>query len=379
MLYTAVLLCALFGCDKACYILYATGKAEEMSVLNEQELKAQIKSSEFSPAYLIYGEENYLKEHYISLLKKKLVDPAFESFNFHRFEGADIDLDDVFKDAQMLPMMSEYNFVLVRDYPVEKSKNDIKLLEEYLTDAPESTVLVFLYSSLTPDAKSASFKKLIKAFDKSGAVINLEKRNESEVAKLLVAGAKKRGSSISVDNAKYLVSVCGNDMVVLLNELDKLSSFAHSSEITRDIIDNMATKCLQARVYDLSKAIVAGNADSAFGVLNTLFAMKEEPVIILSVIGGVFVDMYRVKCAKTAGMVYDDVAKYYNYRGREFALRNATRDCARLTEKQLRNAIDEITEADIKIKSTATDKRLILEELVAKLFLIMKGVSYAQG
>ena len=42
----------------------------------------------------------------------------------------------------MLPMMSEYNFVLVKDYPIEKSSNDIKLLEEYLSDAPDSTVLV---------------------------------------------------------------------------------------------------------------------------------------------------------------------------------------------------------------------------------------------
>lgn len=348
-----------------------------MAILNEQDLKAQIKTGSFGPAYLIYGEESYLKEYYLSQLKKKLVDPAFESFNFHRFENSNIDLDDVFKDAQMLPMMSEYNFVLVRDYPVEKSKSDIKLLEEYLADAPDTTVLLFLYDSITPDVKSASFKKVIKAFDKAGSVVNLEKRKESDVAKLLVSGAKKRGSVITLDNAKYLISVCGNDMVILLNELDKLSAFAKDKEITKEIIDNMATKCLQARVYDLSKGIAAGNADLAYNVLNTLFAMKEEPVVILSVIGGVFVDMYRVKCAKTGGMGYDDVAKYYNYKGREFALRNATRDCAQLTEKQLRQALDVIMETDLKIKSTSADKNLLLEELVAKLFLIMKGVSYA--
>lgn len=43
----------------------------------------------------------------------------------------------------MLPMMSEYNFVMVKDYPIEKSANDIKLLEEYLKDAPDTTVFVF--------------------------------------------------------------------------------------------------------------------------------------------------------------------------------------------------------------------------------------------
>lgn len=348
-----------------------------MAKLGEAQLKEQIKNSSFSNAYLIYGEESYLKEHYVSLLKKKIVDPTFESFNLHQFDGKDTALDDILKDAQMLPMMSEYNFVLVRDYPVEKSKSDLKLLTEFLEDVPESTIFVFVYDAIEPDVKSAGFKKIITAFDNAGAVVNMEKRSETDVAKLLVSGAKKRGSVLDISNAKYLISVSGNDLKNLLNELDKLAYFAHGQEITKDIIDNMATKCLQARVYDLSKAVVSADSDTAYSVLDTLFGMKEDPILILAVIGGVYVDMYRVKCAKTAGFSYDDVAKYYNYRGREFALRNASRDCAGLTENQLRESLDEIMNTDLKLKSTATDKKLLLEELIVKLILIAKEVQYA--
>lgn len=348
-----------------------------MAKFSEKGFKEQIKSGEFSNAYLIYGEEGYLKNHYVSLMKKKIVDPVFESFNFHKFEGKDISLDDILKDAQMLPMMSEYNFVLVRDYPIEKSKAEQKLLLEFLSDVPESTIIVFLYDSLEPDVKSASFKKIVTAFDNSGCVVNLEKRSEADVAKLLVSGAKKRGSVLDINNAKYLISVAGNDMKILLNELDKLSYFSQGTEITKDTIDNMATKCLQARVYDLSKAVVAGNADTAYEVIDTLFVMKEDPILILAVIGGVYVDMYRVKCAKTAGFSYDDVAKHYNYKGREFALRNASRDCAKLTEEQLRNSLDAIMDTDLKLKSTAIDKKLLLEELIVKLILTARRVAYA--
>lgn len=348
-----------------------------MAKLNEAQIKAQIKSGSFSNAYLIYGEESYLKEHYISQLKKKIVDPAFESFNFHQFEGKDTSLDDILKDAQMLPVMSEYNFVLVRDYPIEKSKADIKLITEFLEDVPESTVIAFLYDAIVPDKKSAGFNKVVSAFDNAGAVVNMEKRSEADVAKLLVSGAKKRGSSIDINNAKYLISISGNDLKNLLNELDKLSYFAQGKEITREIIDNMAAKCLQARVYDISKALVTGDCDTAYKALDTLFGMKEDPILILAVIGGVYVDMYRVKCAKTAGFSYDDVSKHYNYKGREFALRNASRDCAKLSENQLRKSLDEIINTDIKLKSTAIDKKLLLEELMAKLILIADGVHYA--
>lgn len=348
-----------------------------MARLNEAQLKAQIKNGDILNAYLIYGEESYLKEHYISQLKKKIVDPTFESFNLHQFEGKDTTLDDILKDAQMLPMMSEYNLVIVHDYPITKSKSDIKMLTEFLEDVPESTVLIFHYDAIEPDVKSAGFKKILTAFDNAGAVVNLEKRSESDVAKLLVIGAKKRGSEIDINNAKYLISVSGNDLKVLLNELDKLSYYAQGKEITKDIIDNMATKCLQARIYDLSKAVVSGNSDNAYAIIDTLFNMKEDPISILAVIGGVYVDMYRVKCAKTAGFSYDDVSKHFNYKGKEFVLRNASRDCAVLTENQLRKSLDEIMNTDLKLKSTSTDKKLLLEELIVKLILIAKELRYA--
>ena len=166
-------------------------------------------------------------------------------------------------------------------------------------------------------------------------------------------------------------------MKTLLNELDKLSYYAKNSEITREIIDNMATKCLQARIFDLSKAVVNGNADLSYKVLNTLFEMKEDPIVLNATIGSVYIDMYRVKCAKAAGYSYSDVGEYYNYKRREFALKNASANCAKLNDKQIRASIDEIIDVDIKLKSTAIDKRLLLEELIAKLLMIAKERQYA--
>ena len=348
-----------------------------MAKLDEQGLKAQIKSGEYSNAYLIYGDESYLKNHYVSQIRKKLINPAFEAFNLHIYDGKDIKLDDALKDAQILPMMDEYNLVIVKDYPVTRSKNDIKLIEEYLEDLNENAVFIMLFDAYEPDEKSAAFKNLVKLFDKYGACVNIQKRSENDVAKLLVSGAKKRGSSIDMNNARYLISVSGNDLKVLLNELDKLALFAKDGEITKAIIDDMATKCLQARIFDVSKAIVAGNPDAAYNALGVLFEQKTEAVVINGAIAGAYIDMYRVKCAKSAGFSYDKVVADYGYRGREFAVKNASRNCENLSEEQLRLSIDEIIKTDLKLKSTGIDSRLAVEELIAKLILIARGVSYA--
>ena len=58
-----------------------------MPKINESELKKEIKSGDFKNAYLLYGEESYLKEYYASELKNKIVDKTFEAFNFHYIKG----------------------------------------------------------------------------------------------------------------------------------------------------------------------------------------------------------------------------------------------------------------------------------------------------
>lgn len=348
-----------------------------MAKIGEKELKQQIKNKEFSNAYFIYGEESYLKEFYVNKLKEMIVEPAFADFNFHQYNGKDTSLDDILKDAEMLPMMSSYVFIHVSDYPFGDSKNDCETIKEFLIDLPETTILVFSYDNIVVDIKkNTKWKAVESAFAKFGSSVNLEKRTESDLVKLLVSGCKKRGALLTSDNARYLISVSGSDIKTLLNETEKLSSFVNGGEITKDIINQLAVKCLQARVYDLSKAIVKGDYNKAYSVLDTLFAMKEESISVLSVISGCYVDMYRAKCAKIAGEPVEDVANYYSYKGREFALRNAMRDCAALSVDQLRKSLDVLMQADNALKSTGADKRLILEETLVKLLLISKEVSY---
>lgn len=352
-----------------------------MAKISETELKNQIKTGEFSNAYLIYGEESFLKSHYVYLLKNKLVEPAFEDFNFHSYSGKDTTLDEILKDAEMLPMMSSFNFVLVCDYPFDKSESDVKLLQEFLNDVPETTILVFWYDSLDFPLKNKDGKVLSKsnkienAFTKAGSAVELKPRTEAELVKMLVSGFKKRGALISPNHAKYLISLAGTDIQTLQNETEKIAHFVKGAEVTREVIDRLATKSLQARVNDLSKAIVAGDYDKAYSVLNTLFILETKAEYLLGTISKSYVDMYRVKCAKAAGKPANDIKNYFSYPFDSY-INNAVRDSAGLSVKQLRKSLDVLMEADNALKSTSADKKLIFEEAMVKLLLISKEVRY---
>jgi len=54
-------------------------------------------------------------------------------------------------------------------------------------------------------------------------------------------------------------------------------------------------------------------------------------------------------------------------------LRNAARDCARLPVEALRQSLDVLAEADGNLKSSRTDKRIVLEQTAARLIVLAKG------
>ena len=201
-----------------------------MAKVGEAELKNQIKSGDFSNVYMIYGEEDYLKEYYVNKLKDKLVEPAFADFNFHQYDGKKTPVSEILNDADMMPMMAQYSLLLVVDYPFDKSKDDVEKVKTYLKDINPSSVVVFLFNQIDVNAK---FKTLENAIAKAGTVVNLEKRTEGELAKLIISSAKKRKCTIDTANAKYMISLVGNDIKTVFNELEKMCSFVGEGEITR--------------------------------------------------------------------------------------------------------------------------------------------------
>lgn len=344
-----------------------------MALFNEDTLKKQIKSGDFSRVYIIYGSEGYLKQYYADLICKKSVGKDFEDFNLKKLEGRDTSLNEIYDCISAFPMMSEYTCTLVKDYPLTEFVNDQnKINDEFnsvITDIPESSILVFWMDTVEVDEKNKKWTSLIKLFDSVGVCAKIEKRTRSALEKLLVSSAAKKDCTLSRENAGYIITLVGEDMATLQNELNKVCAFANSGEITREHIDKTVIISVEAKVFQLSRMIVRGEADNAFENLNNLFKLREEPIAILAVLSKAFIDMYRVKAIKETGTPYSKLAEDFpaSYRGRGFILDNAANDSKNYSVTQLQNALDILSDADRRMKSTAEDNKTILEELILRL------------
>ena len=335
-----------------------------MPALNESALKQKLRENPVG-VYLIYGEENYLKKVYIDKIVSKTVDDSFADFNFHTFDGKEATLSDIYESAQAVPMMAETKCVLVKDYPLDTlDDNGIDQLKTVIDDNPEDCALIFSFVAYEP--KGAKWTKIIKLFEKSAYAVKLEKKTAVELAKMLESGAKKRGTAFEKGVASYLVSCVGADLNTLLNETEKVCAYAQG-EIKKSDVDAVCIKSLDAKVFDMIKDLTARRFDSAFRKLELLFEQREDEFQILGALIASYTDIYRAKSAVKSGGRAENIAQYYNYAGKEFRLTNAARNSSQLTFDDISECVDILVEADTAMKSTSTDKRLILEKAIVKL------------
>jgi len=344
--------------------------------ITEAELKKQIKEGGLRPVYFLYGEETYLSGHYAGQIAAKAVgSDELAAFNLQKFDGRECTAEALEDAAEALPLMAETKCVVVRDYDAAGggAAQQERLLR-LVSDPPESSVLVFWQDAVEADVKkSAKWKAFAAAVEKKGACVEFKRKTTADIVKLLCSGAARRGSCLQPDNARLLVEQGGNELNRLLNELDKLCALAGEGEITREMIETAGTKNLEASVFDLSKAILQHHYHRAYAILHRLLSQREEPVAILAVLSSAYADLYRAKVAAAAGQQADTLAGDFQYRGKEFRLRNAARDCSRLSIQVLRESLETLAQADLRLKSSRTDKRVVLEQTAARLIVLAKG------
>lgn len=343
-----------------------------MPELDERDLKKQIKEKAFSNFYFIYGDEAYLKKHYAGRICDRCVDDALRDFNFHRFEGKNIDFDALTDAVEAFPMMSERTCVLLKDVPVDAlSQNDRDKLMHLLSDIPPTCVVVMWMDTVEVNPKkNAKWRSFIKDITPYASLVPLDKRGRTDLIKLLTGGAEKRGCTISRETAAYLLTLVGDDLTNLLSELEKLCAFRASGEITKKDVDALAVRTVDAVVFDLSKAMFRGDAAAVFSILAALFKQKAEPVMILGALIACYVDIYRVKVFMLAGGRAEDVATVFNYKGKEFRLRVAAGDGANLSLEKIRKCLDILMQCDKNLKGSGMDPRLLLERALTELMLV---------
>lgn len=343
-----------------------------MPKISESELNKQIKNKAFSNMYLIYGNEKMFVSSYTKKLLDAVAGKDKNDFNFHEF-SSEINFDDFAAAVQMVPFAAENNCVYLYDIAFdEMDKDSIDRLYEICSLGVQSTVIIFSMPSYVPKKNARLFSSFVKKCDKIASVCNFEKQNHQMLEKFVAKWANEYGKIISHINAEKIINLVGEDLNLLKNETYKICSYSDGEQVTDEDIEKLATVNLEAKIFSLADDVLNGYGDRAFNTLDKLFYQQEEPIKMLFVLSGAYIDAYRIRVADECAISKTQVATEFEYKNRAFVLDNSRRATARVSTDALRKSLDLLVDADIKFKSTSVNKRILMEQLIAKLLLISK-------
>ena len=349
-------------------------------MIQEHDLKATVSRGSIKPIYLLVGNDPYLTKHYANLIAKKSV-PQNPDFNLFTMQE-NCSLQDIYDRYFQFSFTGERICVLASNFDFEGCPIAVfKELQELAENPSDCNVLVLYYDVLNINTKKSDrFKKLAKSIEKGGGVVcELNHKTETELAKMLTASAAKRLRKLDISVAKYMISVCGTDLNILINELEKLCAFVKENEIIeKETVDEICVKTLEASVYDITRYMLQGKPEKVYHSLNTLLASGVSPNEIHTLIVSAYVDIFRVKAAVEAGKKPESIAADFGYpNNRIFVLNNAARDGKYLTQKQIGDIINEILKSDSAIKSntklSGNSSAAALEILITKILKIAAG------
>lgn len=233
------------------------------------------KTKNFYPLYFIYGVEDF----YIWNIKKSAINNFDDSLkaNTRIYDKSNFEINEVIRHLDNMPMMNDKKLVIFENidyFKNKKNKNDDNSLIDVIEKNKDINIIIVLnYETDDGYGKYYTSNKYIDYFSKNGIVVNLTKLPERDLCNMVESRFKKNKVNIDKFNVSYLISICGDNLSNLNNEIDKLSAYVDKNNtVTKDDIDLIVTKSLANSVFKLIELYNEKKQDKAIEFYGNLIS-----------------------------------------------------------------------------------------------------------
>ncbi|WP_016952827.1 DNA polymerase III subunit delta [Anabaena sp. PCC 7108] len=256
------------------------------------------------PIYVYWGEDDFAIEKAVTVLRDRILDPLWISFNYTTFPPEQADAVIQALNQVMTPTFGAggrlvwlINTTLCQHCP----ENVLAELQRTLAVIPEDSFLL-LTSRNKPDERLKA-TKFLKQFAQEFREFSLIPPWKTELLVQAVnQAAETVGVKLTPQTAELLAESVGNDTRLLYNEMEKLRLYIAGSHKPLDV--NTVTALVRnttQNTLQLSAAIRTGDTAKALGVVADLINASEPGLRIVATLIGQFRTWLLIKIMMEAG------------------------------------------------------------------------------
>ena len=321
-----------------------------------KSLNEDIKTGQFKPAYLLYGEEAYLKKQYKDKLTKAML-PESDTVNYAYYEGKGTNPAELIDLAETMPFFEDRRLIVVENSGF--FKNATPELADYIKNMPETACFIFVESEVDKRGK------MYKAVKDKGRAVEMGRQDEKTLLYWLAGMVKKEGKQIKESTARYLVAKTGTDMENLEKEMEKLFSYTlGQTEITVQDVDEICTTQVTNKIFDMVEAVAAKQQKQALDYYYDLLALKEPPMRILYLLARQFKLLMEVKDLSGRGYDKPQIAKTAGLH--PFVAGKYIKQCRSFSKEELRSIMEEAANTEEMVKTGRLNDRMSVELFIVK-------------
>ncbi len=335
--------------------------------------------------YVLAGDEIFLLDRCRAAVLKAFVSPDLRDFCLSDLDLASTSVFEVLDRAQTPSLMAPFQVIFIRNvrqlYTRGAKKEEFAALDRYFQSPNPQALLLFIadFLRIPSDTRRMDlddknrFERLTETLGAHCGMVELARVNEEDAMRWAMAKAEEADLRMETDAARELVDALGADMMLVASELEKLLLYTSGrGRITLGDVETMVLSAKQRTLYELTDAISARDRVRALGLLQGLLnssdAGEDAAIGHLYMLARTFRQMLVIleKNVRDSRAIWQ--ALWQGFRMPPFAADDLIRQARRYkSRRELTRALRLVARADLELRSSPPDKRLVLERLVYEL------------
>jgi DNA polymerase III subunit delta len=339
-------------------------------------------SGQLRPGYVLAGDEVFLMDRCRAAVLKAFVPPDLRDFCLSDLDLSSSTIFEVLDRAQTPSLMAPFQVVFVRNvrqlYTRGAKKEEFAALDRYFRSPNPQALLIFIadFLRISSDARRMDmddknrFERLSETLGEHCGIVELARVSDDDAMRWVLAAAQEAETRMEPDAARELVDALGADMMLISSELEKLLLYTLGrGRITLGDVETMVLAAKQRSLYELTDAISLRNRARALallqGLLNSSDAGEDAAIGHLYMMARTFRQMLVIleKNVRDSRAIWQ--ALWQGFRMPPFAADELIRQARRYkSRRELTRALRLIARADLELRSSPPDKRIVLERLI---------------